>query len=413
MPIAAVPAYLGSDFYKAPPGHRFSLYLRFWGVDQRDQQPLWTTHDLKDEVRGQDRQERVVKVENKVPAFREALKLTDKDRATLNAIVKRQSVLAAALELTGQLSTFAAESIAPFTTGLGIQHPLENGFAFLNPYGLPYLPGSGVKGVLRRAAQELVCGLFGDDQEGWTLDAIRALFGTEEGETDADGKELPRRRGALMFWDVIPDLKDGSLKLEIMTPHQSAYYQGTESPHDSGSPNPICFLSVPPGSGFNFHIQCNQPFLARIAPELAEQDLWRKLLQAAFLHAFNWIGFGAKTAVGYGAMELLAERERIAAERKARQEAAYQDEQEQKLKERLQTWENVEVVYDRPTGNYSAQGPDGRRAVAQSTDASKLRASLPQALQDKFKNKGKLKLTIEVDVEGNKIVIHAIKLPTA
>jgi len=29
-------------------------------------------------------------------------------------------------------------------------------------------------------------------------------------------------------------------------------------------------------------------------------ESWRKLLETAFEHAFDWFGFGAKTAVGYG-----------------------------------------------------------------------------------------------------------------
>ena len=62
-----------------------------------------------------------------------------------------------------------ATAIAPFTTGLGNEHPLENGFAFFNPYGLPYLAGSGVKGVLRQAARELASGQWGNEH-GWSAD---------------------------------------------------------------------------------------------------------------------------------------------------------------------------------------------------------------------------------------------------
>lgn len=135
---------------------------------------------------------------------------------------------------------------------------------------------------------------------------IDALFGLES--QDGDKTHL---RGALVFWDVIPQIKGDSLAVEIMTPHQSHYYQpkkdqrGNEivvSPHESGQPNPISFLTVPPGSGFAFHVQCNLAHLERLAPELAREGRWKTLLEAAFKHAFDWLGFGAKTAVGYGAM---------------------------------------------------------------------------------------------------------------
>lgn len=95
--------------------------------------------------------------------------------------------------------------------------------------------------------------------------------------------------------------------VEIMTPHQSHYYQqkpdaGSITPHDSGQPNPICFLTVPPGSKFVFYVDCHWMQLGRIAPDLLENERSRGLVRASFEHAFRWLGFGAKTAVGYGAM---------------------------------------------------------------------------------------------------------------
>jgi CRISPR-associated protein Cmr6 len=53
---------------------------------------------------------------------------------------------------------------------------------------------------------------------------------------------------------------------------------------------------------------------------LARDDRWRDLLLAAFEHAFSWLGFGAKTAVGYGAMER-DRRAEEAARKQAAQEA--------------------------------------------------------------------------------------------
>jgi len=103
-----------------------------------------------------------------------------------------------------------------------------------------------------------------------------------------------------------------------------------DSPHDSGQPVPVYFLTVPPGSGFTFYVVCDLPFLRRLAPELAQDDRWKTLLKQAFEHAFDWLGFGAKTAVGYGAMERddaaaeqrarRLEQQREAAERRAREE---------------------------------------------------------------------------------------------
>jgi CRISPR-associated protein Cmr6 len=277
------------------------MYLPLWGVDRKTNELLWKTSDVKYEVRGQDRLERAIKHENKNDALRQTLVLTGHDKRLMTELHVRQSEMARGCLVL----TLDALATAPFTTGLGNEHPLENGFAFLNPYGLPYLPGSGVKGVLRQAARELQSGQWGD-AKGCTEDAITHLFGL----ASDDGGKM-HQRGALMFWDVLPQLKGESLQVEVMTPHQSHYYQqrrdaksgDSTSPHDSGQPNPIHFLTVPPGSRFTFHVQCDVPFLRGHSPALAEGDRWKVLLQAAFEHAFEWLGFGAKTAVGYGAMQ--------------------------------------------------------------------------------------------------------------
>lgn len=301
MAIAAVPRYLGENFSTAAPGHRFGMYLKLWGVESRSREALWTTHDVNYRTTGQQREERSFKDENKTQALKEALKLTDADKRSMKALADRQKALATVLAASGQLLRLEAKAVAPFSTGLGNEHPLENGFAFLNPYGLPYLPGSGVKGVLRQAARELACGTWGGSQ-GWDEPSITALFGREGDDGDTE-----HQRGALSFWDVIPQLAGDTLKVEVMTPHQTHYYQNGATPHESGSPNPINFLAVPPESGFAFHVQCNLPFLKSLAkrglaPELVEDNRWQSLIRSALELAFEWLGFGAKTAVGYGAM---------------------------------------------------------------------------------------------------------------
>lgn len=249
------------------------------------------------------------------------------------ALLARQTALAESLQSSGQLLRIDAQAIAPFTTGLGNEHPLENGFAFLNPYGLPYLPGSGVKGVLRQAARELASGEWGE-QQGWDQDErflleldntripmtmLDVLFGKQTG----DG-ETEHVRGALQFWDVFPQIQGPSLAVEVMTAHQSPYLQSNDTPHESGQPNPINFLTVPPGSAFHFHVQCDAPFLRRMAPGLADSSVWHSLLSAALEHAFDWLGFGAKTAVGYGAMrrDRSAEEARLQAQRAAAEQRA-------------------------------------------------------------------------------------------
>jgi CRISPR-associated protein Cmr6 len=297
---AAVPQYVGTDFADCPPGHRFGLYFPVWRDD-------WSL----------DR-------EGKGAALKQTLKLPSHAGETLEALRRRQTLLLDAVPKEARLS-ITAQSTAPFATGLGMEHPLENGFAFLNPYGLPYLPGSSIKGVLRRAAQDLAGEASNEDRKGWSEQAITALFGLE-----SEDRSKEHSRGALTFWDALPNPAKGSLGMEVMTPHYGDYYKGESLPHDAGQPNPIVFLVVPPGSEFTFHITCDA---ARLPQDLTAS--WQTLMRAALEHAFEWLGFGAKTAVGYGAMAIdeaamaqaekerdersaEAERRRAAAEQQAR-----------------------------------------------------------------------------------------------
>jgi len=241
---AAVPQYM-CDMNQSAPGHRFGLYF-----------PVWN-----------DRWEIIT--DKKAEATTKVLSLQPDDRKRMEALANRQQ--AQALNLGDALFSQYAISTSPFVTGMGYEHPLENGFAFLNPYGLPYLPGSSIKGVLRRAAEEL-------DVDAAVVDE---LFGSSA----AEGSQ-----GALNFWDVFPQ---GQLALDIMTPHYGDYYQGKASPHDSGQPNPIVFLTVAPEARFAFHVE--------MIHQSGILD-WQVMLEQCFDHAFDWLGFGAKTSVGYGAM---------------------------------------------------------------------------------------------------------------
>jgi CRISPR-associated protein Cmr6 len=360
MPIAAVPRYLGRDFSTASPGQRFGIFLTIWTSRQDQEEEVKRREARKSQEgfelqsvlkkQGMDAAIRFLRGKN-LPglwekndsgareAWHQLAGLSRTDKAMMRALLRRQAGAAAGLT-PEKLLRLEASAVAPFTTGLGIEHPLENGFAFFHPHGVPYYAGSGIKGVLRQAARELAGGEWGETS-GWTKQCYYSVpTGSSEGNAEmGEGSEEIRLsvmdvlfgkeseegerqhvRGALTFWDVFPQIEGDSLLEEIMTPHQSHYYSQKEEgavsdelipPHDSGSPNPISFLTVPPGSRFVFHVICDTDHLRRLtanrppdSPDLLSEGPanWRCLLEAAFRHAFEWLGFGAKTAVGYGAM---------------------------------------------------------------------------------------------------------------
>ena len=438
MPIAAVPAYLQTDpeFYlSAPPGHRFLLYFPVWGENGESSVVDWRT---KDKVRKFKRSKGQLEfagwtdIENdqfactiaacQTPAYLEETPRARKPKADpglkpwkplMQALAARQAHIA---QSTPHVLTLDALATAPFTTGLGNEHPLENGFAFLNPYGLPYLPGSGVKGVLRRAARELASGEWGESH-GWDaeeihllerkghatidLSIIDVLFGRETESGDGD-----HVRGALSFWDALPQIPGDTLAVDIMTPHQSHYYQKRQdrksgdstSPHDSGAPNPISFLTLPPGTGFAFHVVCDVAHLERLAPDLAHGQRWQTLLTAAFEHAFEWLGFGAKTAVGYGAMESNDQRQRKqeeAAQRKAAEKEREKAEAQQRQQANAVAWEGARIKFNRGNGSLSVE-KSGQTATAIAPAGEALLQTLPADLQQKIKTNQFVKLTAYV-----------------
>lgn len=328
----ALPDYLtrNARFDDCPPGHRFGLYFDGWEADWR-------------------------KPSNKTPAFKTvANALPEHSRQALRALCARQRMLAGSLG--DSLLTHPARLTAPLATGLGNEHPLENGFAFLTPHGLPYLAGSGVKGVLRRAAEELVKGEWGDAC-GWDKTGIDILFGleTEPGDTQAT-----HTRGALSFWDLFfqpPGDKAPLLAVEIMTPHHSQYLQHDGSPHANEQPTPIPFLAVAAGSHCTLYVQCNPALIPADHAEL--RDSWRALIEAAIDLAGEWLGFGAKTAVGYGRLEIDP---KVRAQREAEREKQERERQQCEAEAALALKPADQQLLDRLTKRLDTLPTDPRTA---------------------------------------------------
>jgi CRISPR-associated protein Cmr6 len=191
------------------------------------------------------------------------------DEELLQACLERQK---GQVEALGGV-TLEAETSGRFVSGLGGAHPFETGFVWHRVLGVPYLPGSGVKGAVR----------------AWTEHWL--------GERDAAGRLFggPGGMGALVVLDALPT-KPPALETDVMTPHYGAYYGEGEPPGDYLSPIPVPFLAVAGGQGFRFSL------LPTVKSD--EESLQRgvELLK----EALETIGAGAKTSAGYGAFTVKA-----------------------------------------------------------------------------------------------------------
>jgi CRISPR-associated protein Cmr6 len=215
-------------------------------------------------------------------------KLHDKragDPTSLAAYAERLHALAQA---QGGL-VFDAEiaDLSKFVTGIGIAHPIENGFAWHRTLSTPYLPGSGVKGLTLAYAR--------DWAEIGTAE-LRPVFGTAIDDTSkgqAEHEEKEAFAGAVVFLDAVP-VEPPLLTAQILTPHGP----GSGAPEDAGdnsNPKPHGFLAVKSGR-FRFTLIPNP--LGATSPSLALEHCrlardWLKL-------ALEQTGAGAKTKSGYG-----------------------------------------------------------------------------------------------------------------
>ncbi len=174
----------------------------------------------------------------------------------------------------------------PFVTGLGRNHPVENGFAWHHTLGVPYLPGSSVKGVVRSWAASWLSQPEED---------INRIFGPRDSK---DHSSKDHSVGSIIFLDALP-IKPVQLKVDIITPHYGPYYQdekGKTPPADWHSPIPVPFLAVDSNQEFVFGLMPRRLGYPKDVNDCSKAKGW-------LVDALKDLGGGAKTAVGYGRFE--------------------------------------------------------------------------------------------------------------
>lgn len=185
-----------------------------------------------------------------------------------------------------QTFSITAKTSSPFITGLGSGHPTETGMILDRNLGVPYIPASSIKGVLR----------------------LSYAINISNGKTEVPDSELEKyfgwtdtnksSRGQLVFLDAYPK-GNVELKLDIMNPHFGSYYDGTnKQPVETESPVPIKFLTVKQGTEFVFNC-AYVPLDEKDRPDEKVKDDVEKM----FATAFSKVGFGGKTSIGYGRFE--------------------------------------------------------------------------------------------------------------
>lgn len=176
--------------------------------------------------------------------------------------------------------------------GLGDESVLETSITLHRTYGVPYIPGSALKGLAASYARHQLGDAWKEGNDAYTV-----VFGKTD---DA---------GFITFFDAfyIPgsamqgegnNKREQMLFPDVITVHHPGYYQNNgNAPADWDSPNPVAFLSA-----------TGSYLIALAAPELAspQREQWIERTFSILEHALATMGIGAKTSSGYGRITLEA-----------------------------------------------------------------------------------------------------------
>lgn len=164
--------------------------------------------------------------------------------------------------------------------GLGGDSVLETAITLHHTYGVPYIPGSALKGLARHYfLREIACA----QKEGELKEEDRAVFSVLFGDNES--------KGYITFfdgWFAPPNNSASPLRADILTPHHMDYYSDkgkSHAPTDFDDPIPNAFVSAV-GS---YRIAVQGP-----------DDEWAKYAFELLSQALRDYGVGGKTSSGYG-----------------------------------------------------------------------------------------------------------------
>lgn len=205
--------------------------------------------------------------------------------------------------------------------GLGGESVYETGMTLHPVYGIPYIPSSSIKGILR---SWVISQLFDKSEVKAVTESkiFCTLFGCSKEIKDKSGRKHKSAlksdyQGSLRFFDAFPN-KAPKVKTDIMNVHYKDWYKeaGYKPPTDTQMPTPIPFLTIDKDNdlAFNFNIgitenpqiksfgDVNKLSYIEIDNTLSTDSNVLDIMKYWLKSALQNHGIGAKTAVGYGYM---------------------------------------------------------------------------------------------------------------
>ncbi len=198
-----------------------------------------------------------------------------------------------AVRASGPCEVFEIKATSRLLMGTGNASVFEFGCQLNQPWGVPCIPGSSLKGLLSSWLSREYGGPWKRGAGVEKSDAQVELFGGKRENASDDA----HYSGSIVFHDawlipsVCPDNKSMTwFEGEIVNPHYPGYYSGTGMPTGMENPTPAKMAAIKPGTSFRVMVQGPEQYLGVVREEM--------------LKALANEGIGGKTTLGYGRFAL-------------------------------------------------------------------------------------------------------------
>ena len=291
--------------------------------------------------------------------------------------------------------------------------------------GVPYIPGSAVKGVARHVALSRL-------RSGeWTIREFMCVFGSSEADFKENGElckfagDIPEKertlKGGVDFLSAQP-ITEPTIVVDISNVHYPKYYQtGNVGDLLEESPKPNTFPAVEKGSRYAFCVIAN-------GMGGMDEELFAKT-RDVLVEAITVSGIGAKTGAGYGwykdvtvDVEAQAAREKEEEDARIRLESERMQEEERRQAAKaaaqrlaamspceriLDEWSRLNekaIINGRYIAKFSALGEADKRGVVEALRMQKgISADVWAAVKGTWAKDSKKKLRnpkVESDIRG-------------
>ncbi|MGG7163504.1 type III-B CRISPR module RAMP protein Cmr6 [Clostridium ihumii] len=261
--------------------------------------------------------------------------ISDSEHDILNSIEENKNLIKESFKNRFEWIEFDGTVNNKLIIGLGNESVFESSITLHHIYGIPYIPGSALKGVFRNY---IIQEYFKSNEESASQDSIFIkIFGGKNNE----GESI---KGNVIFMDSFPN-KNFKIQTDVITPHHQSYSDKV-APLDTDDTNPIKFLVLNSCGNKKLKFAINIAINKKIFGEVLDienkfinyhnKEIYKLILEN-FIDALNFNGVGAKTSVGYGYFDI--NKEEI--KRKLKNKVEENKKRERQLKEEIKLKEDT------------------------------------------------------------------------